>query len=306
MDDIVLAFDVGGTYVKAGIVGSDGSLLEPLSIYPARAGEAKEELLRHFADLIADQAKRVSAGNRIRGVGIAFPGPCDYERGICRTRGLNKFDALYGVNLKEELTNRIAIIPGLRDRWSDAPAVAIENDAALFALGECAFGAGHPYEKTICLTIGTGFGSAFIRKGRLIKSGHEVPPSGWLYRLPYRSGMMDDYISRRGIVRLAGEMGIKGVPSGEEDVKHLAQRARFGEGIAVQLFREFGHRLEEVLLPFIQSFRPEAIILGGQIAQSADLFVSEAIGSVPVRVSPDLSVSALRGAYRLFAEDGKD
>ncbi|WP_136607106.1 ROK family protein [Paenibacillus dokdonensis] len=303
MRDSVLAFDVGGTYVKAGIFESSGSLLEPVAIYPARSGEEKEALLRHFTDLIAVQGNRVPAGYAIRGVGLGFPGPFDYERGICRTRGLNKFEALYGVNLKEELTARIAGIPELRARWRSLPEVAIENDAALFALGECAFGVGRGYEKTICLTIGTGFGSAFVSSGQLVKQGKGVPEGGWLYRLPYREGMMDDYISRRGIVRLAREMGIENVAAGEEDVKHLADRARSGESQVVQLFRKFGERLAEVLLPLIRSYQPGAVVIGGQIAQSADLFVSDSMDNIPVRISSDISVSALRGACQLFTGD---
>ncbi|MCJ8012721.1 ROK family protein [Paenibacillus sp. KQZ6P-2] len=306
MEDSILAFDVGGTYVKAGIFACDGKMLGSLSIHPARSGEAREELLQHFTDLVKIQGMQVPAGYAIRGVGLAFPGPFDYEQGICLTRGLNKFESLYGVNLKEELTARISEIPELQDKWSHAPEVAFENDAALFALGECAFGVGRSYEKAICLTIGTGFGTAFVKNGQLIKQAEGVPTDGWMFRLPYREGIMDDYISRRGIVRLAEEMGIKQVAAGEEDVKQLAERARSGETQAVQLFREFGERLMEVLRPFFQSFQPDAVIIGGQIARSADLFVSDFMENVPVLISSDMSVSALRGACRLFtgAQEG--
>lgn len=300
MHDYVLAFDVGGTYVKAGIIRSDGTIAEPVRVYPARSEETREELLQHFAELVKDQGKRVQAGQAIRGIGFAFPGPFEYESGICRIRGLNKFESLYGVNLKEELTNRIALLPELQGRWSDSPVIAIENDAALFALGECAFGEGRPYPRTICLTIGTGFGSAFVSSNRLVKQGEGVPHEGWLYRLPYRDGIIDDYISRRGIIRLANEMGIKNVLAGEDDVKCLAERACSGESLPVQLFHEFGERLKEVLNPFIQSFQPDAILIGGQIAKSSDLFGLGQIAGVPVRISTDMSVSALRGVFQLF------
>lgn len=300
MHDYVLAFDVGGTYIKTGIVRSDGALAEPVMVYPARSGDTKEALLRHFTTLVEVQGKRVPAGHFIRGIGLAFPGPFDYELGICRIRGLNKFESLYGVNLKEELMARIAASLDLEGRWSDSPAIAIENDAALFALGECTFGAGRPYTRTIAITIGTGLGSAFVSCGRLVKQGDGVPPEGWLYRLPYRNGMMDDYISRRGIVSLAKEMGIEDVAVGEDDVKCLAERARSGESLPIQMFREFGERLMEVLTPFIRSFKPDAILIGGQIAKSADLFFSDRMCSFTVRTASEMSVSALQGAYQLF------
>jgi len=302
MRDVVLAFDVGGTYIKAGLVGADGSLLGSPQVYPARSGEKKEALLRHLTDLVDIQGKLVPPECGIRGVGLAFPGPFDYERGICLTRGLNKFEALHGVNLREELTARIASVPLLKGRWSGTPAVAIENDAALFALGEYAFGAGRSGGKTMYLTLGTGLGSAFVNRGRLVKQGEGVPEEGWLYRLPYRDGVLDDYFSRRGIVRLAEEMGVPQVAHGDEDVKLLAARARDGEMQVVQLFRQFGERLSEALLPWTGSFQPDEIAIGGQIAKSADLFVSGRLGGVPVRIAADTSISALRGASRLFAD----
>ncbi|GIO33328.1 MULTISPECIES: ROK family protein [Paenibacillus] len=302
MNEGVLAFDVGGTYVKAGIVGIDGSLFGPLCSFPARSGDPKEALLQYFTKLVATQGKRIPDGCAIRGVGLAFPGPFDYERGVCLTRGLNKFEALYGVNLKEELTARIAAIPELEGKWSGAPAVVIENDAALFALGEYAFDAGRSGVRTMYLTIGTGLGSAFLCRGKLIKRGVGVPEGGWLYRLPYREGVLDDYISRRGIVRLAEELGIQGMTSGEEDVKRLAERAYAGEAQAVQLFSHFGERLSEALLPWLRSFRPDSVVIGGQIAKSADLFVSDQLGGVPVRIAADTSISVLRGASRLFVD----
>jgi len=78
MHDYVLAFDVGGTYVKAGIIRSDGTIAEPVMVYPARSEETREELLQHFAELVKDQGKRVQAGQAIRGIGFAFPGPFEY------------------------------------------------------------------------------------------------------------------------------------------------------------------------------------------------------------------------------------
>ncbi|MEI0739149.1 ROK family protein [Paenibacillus sp. JTLBN-2024] len=126
------------------------------------------------------------------------------------------------------------------------------------------------------LTLGTGLGSAFVNRGRLVKQGEGVPEEGWLYRLPYRDGVLDDYFSRRGIVRLAEEMGVPQVAHGDEDVKLLAARARDGEMQVVQLFRQFGEKLSEALLPWIGSFQPDEIVIGGQIAKSGG----------PVRLRP--------------------
>jgi len=300
MNDYVLAFDVGGTAIKAGIVRSDGCLEGDIHMYPSLARDSKEAILEHLAALVVAQAKRIPAGMRIRGVGLAFPGPFDYERGICQIRGLNKFEAIYGVNLKEELAARTADHPELRGRWSSAPAYAFENDAGLFALGECAFGVGRELRSALVLMLGTGLGSSFVRNGQLVKDDPAVPPQGWLYAMPYQDSMMDDYFSRRGIMRLAKEMGIEDIAEGDDDVKQLAERARSGEFLPAELFRLFGKQLKDALLPYISSFSPDAVIIGGQIARSADLFVPEHMGGVPVHISAEMSASTLKGVCRLF------
>ena len=43
----------------------------------------------------------------IRGVGMAIPGPFDYEHGISRMQGLNKYDAIYGIPLEPEIRERV-------------------------------------------------------------------------------------------------------------------------------------------------------------------------------------------------------
>ncbi|NGP45950.1 ROK family protein [Bacillaceae bacterium SIJ1] len=306
MPDYVLAFDVGGTYIKASIVRCDGAMVDGVHVYPSHADAPKDELIDHFSELIQTQAKRVPDGGIIRGVGMAFPGPFDYEKGICQIKGLQKFDALYGVNLKSELTDRLTALPELKGRWLEAPVIAFENDAALFALGECSYGAGRSFSRVIVLTIGTGFGSAFVSNGHLVKCGEGVPPEGWLYRVPYLDGIMDDHFSRRGLLRLALETGVADVSAGADDVKRLAERALAGEKRPVEVFQKWRNRLEDALSPVIASFKPDAIILGGQIAKSGTLFVVDQMKGVPVRISDDLSFSTFKGVCQLFANSTKN
>ncbi len=38
---------------------------------------------------------------------MAIPGPFDYENGISRMQGLNKYDAIYGIPLEREIKARV-------------------------------------------------------------------------------------------------------------------------------------------------------------------------------------------------------
>ena len=103
----VVCLDVGGTEIKAAAVGLDGVLLSPIHYFPADSGRGKEELLTHFAQIVLALARQVE-GTPIAGVHLAFPGPFDYEKGISLMQGLDKYDALYGVDLRQELLQRLS------------------------------------------------------------------------------------------------------------------------------------------------------------------------------------------------------
>ena len=66
--------------------------------------------------------------NNVHAIGIAMPGPFDYEKGICLINGLDKYQDCYGIQVIESLRNRLH----LTNR--NMP-VIINNDAHCFAVG---------------------------------------------------------------------------------------------------------------------------------------------------------------------------
>ena len=136
--EAVVCMDVGGTEIKAAPVGAGGRLLAPVQHFPADAGRPADALLAHFA-AIALAAADLARGRTVRGVHLAFPGPFDYENGVSRMRNLDKYDALYGVNLRESLQRRLVPLglPGESIRFI--------NDVSAYALGEMRIGLSATY-----------------------------------------------------------------------------------------------------------------------------------------------------------------
>ena len=302
---VLVAFDVGGTQVKAaGIV--NGRIAEAtVGHYETRADLAAEPMIARFVDIFADILVKAGPDAAADGWGLAFPGPFDYEAGVSRIRGLGKFDALYGLPVGRLLGEALRADGRTSGRLTPRFRIAFENDAALFGLGETGpGGAAEGADRAVCLTIGTGLGSCFVERGRLVKQRDDVPAEGWLYTVPYQDGIADDYISRRGILRMAAELG----PLAEHlDVRELASLADAGEEAALELFERFGRRMAGILLPSLLRFRPDRIVLGGQISKSAHLFAPafrEAAAHAglqsDVRVSRDTLSSTLLGVYGLF------
>jgi glucokinase len=268
--DYTIAFDVGGSYIKSAVLQGQVLRNGTYAVYPAQAQAKRDEWLDYMVGVILSQVEKLTdTAARVNGIGFAFPGPFDYENGICYIKGLAKFENLYQVNLKHEIHTRLLKGSAPRLRLNDGFQIRFENDAALFALGEYIGGKAKGYHRAICLTLGTGAGSAFLVNGAVVKEGEGVPPDGVVFPEQFRDSIVDDYISRRGILRLAADAGM----DCHLDVLDLAELAKQGDPVARRVFHQFGRDLGEMLSRYLLSFRPEIVVIGGQIAKSHSLFV---------------------------------
>lgn len=288
MESVYLCLDVGGTEIKAAPVNEYGVLLASVRHFPARAKEAADCLMEHFCGIINEIRGSVSAP---AGVRLAFPGPFDYEQGICLLQGLDKYDALYGVNLKRNLSERLKL---------PAESIRFANDAAAFALGEMGFGPGRNAGRSLFICIGTGCGSTFGTYGVPAPRGtYGVPDSGYLYDAPFLDGCIDDYLSRRGLMKLSEELTGTAL-----DGRMLAQEAAGGSREALLCFRIFGERIRDALAPFLNAFRPEVLCFGGQIMRSSRFFLSPveeycAERGILLYLTEDTSIRTLQGLTRI-------
>lgn len=273
MNNYAIAFDVGGLFIKSAVLNAEGVFIpDSYAIFPSKAKESIDEITEHLVYMIKQQTNRILDKHfQITGVGYAFPGPFDYVNGISYISGIDKFEALYGANLRHLLIDRLKQEPSFYSKVSNQFRIVFDNDANLFALGEYAAGKAKSYNKLIFLTIGTGAGSAFMEDGELIKDRQDVPQNGWIFKHTFKQSIVDDYISKRGILQLAKELNLT-IP--EDEVKGLAHMAINNNLQAQALFHKFGNNVGEALNPHINNFQPDALVFGGQITKSKDLFLN--------------------------------
>ena len=74
------------------------------------------------------------------------------------------------------------------------------NDAVAFALGEDWIGKTSGSARSLAITLGTGFGSSFLKNSLPVVFGESVPKHGYVWHLPIEGGIADDYFSTRGLV----------------------------------------------------------------------------------------------------------
>lgn len=302
MNRYIIAFDVGGTFIKSTVLRITGEVCaDAYSIYPANAHDDREKLLDYLTDLVRQQVgKIIDKYFEVEGIGFAFPGPFDYERGISYIQNVDKFESLYEVDVGAEILRRVKANRYMRGKMADDLTIGFENDATLFALGENFAGKARGHHRVICLTIGTGVGSAFLEDGVVVKDRDDVPENGWVFAEPFKSSTVEDYISRRGILRIARDADL----NDSLDVDGIARSARDGNQVAIDVFQQFGEDLGEMIGNYVHSFRSDVVVIGGQIAKSHALFASgmtnaKYMDSVQVEFAKDTSRSTFLGVFEL-------
>ncbi len=167
---VILALDVGGTFIKSGIF-EDGFLHE-LPQVPSHSDGTSAEIASAFSSVL-------SAAGKVDAVGIAMPGPFDYRSGISRMT--HKFPAIRGMPMQMF--------------FPDIP-VRFIHDVNAFLLGV----PGGKKGRAGAVTLGTGLGAAFAING-VCQNDESGNPAFPLWSRPFKNGIAEDFISARGLLR---------------------------------------------------------------------------------------------------------
>lgn len=269
---LALGVDIGGSHITVAMVDlKTKKLLEHSVIRSAIDSEDKSEvILSAWASLIHSALKNVE--RKDKSIGIAIPGPFDYDKGVSLIKDQAKFRSLYQINVKQELADRL-----------DMPAENIHfiNDATGFLHGELFAGAGTKVGNVLGLTLGTGLGSSVCIE--------QVVSDADLWNSKFIDGIAEDYLSTRWFVNRYYALTGKHI-LGVKDIVGLENTDRF----AVQLFMEFGINLARFLIPVINRLMIDKVILGGNIAKAFSCFAPELIANLKGnKIEVDIKVSEL-------------
>ncbi len=198
------------------------------------------------------------------GLGIAISGLIDIRTG----------ETIFSPVLQWERVNFREII----GQACDLP-VHVENDANALAVAELLHGAGRHYRDFLCVMVSDGLGGGIVLGGRLHRGvfggagelGHTaIDPreDAPLCRCGER-GCLEEFCSKRALNREAQRLGLA-------DWRALGEAARAGHKEAEQVFRRFGYFLGLGLKNAVNLLNPEAVIIGGDLMEFADLFLEVA------------------------------
>ena len=264
-----IGIDLGGTYIKYGLVGEGGEIIGKGKV-PTPAGCGYAETMEVIASAVRGLAKH---GASVCGLGIGAPGVVDGEKGIVRLSGnLGWENKPFARDLSESLG-----IP-----------VTLTNDANAAAFGEYACGAGSDYKSVVLITLGTGVGSGIVLNGKLYEGnegagaelGHEVIRFGGEKCACGRRGCFEAYASATALIKQTKRAMEKDRQSKlwqlcSGDIELLNGKTAFdgaaaGDKTAKRVVNNYLRYLSEGLANIANTFRPEAILIGGGISAQGE------------------------------------
>jgi glucokinase len=260
--ELYAGFDLGGTYLKYGVIDTQGRVLQDETASTPDSVEELFELLETIWDTIWS-----SHHSNIKGAGFGFPGIFhSREQRIIQSPNCPQIDGH-------------TLVPSL-EKFINVP-FFLDNEANYAAYGEHKIGAGKGVQSLVLLTIGTGIGTGIILNGQLWQGacgfagelGHvTVNPKGEKCRCGNR-GCLETEVSSQKIVS-----SYKQFRESEEDLaaEEIAHRAANGDEAALQTYSQVGSYLGIGLSIIINLLNPEKILLGGGVMESGEYLLPAA------------------------------
>jgi len=234
----LIGVDLGATNVRSGMV-ANGKLTKTFAD-KLPEDKSKEGVLQSICTAIESVWEESASA-----IGIGVPSVVDRANGIVyNVQNIPSWDE---VPLKSILQERFKV------------PVHVNNDANCFALGELHFGKGKKYKHFVGLAIGTGIAGGIIQNGKLLIDVN--CGSGEFGEMCYLDTKFEDYCS-----------GIFFEKNYQTDAKTVFEKAEKGDKNALQIVSEFAIHLGKLIKTIVCAIDPEAIIIGGSIAKSKEIY----------------------------------
>ena len=243
----ILAFDIGGTFIKYALCNDNFELTEKNKI-PTNANQGGQVIIQRIIDIIESY-------ENIDRVAISTAGQVDSEHGVV-VYSTDNIPYYTGMMVKSLIENKTGI------------PTCVENDVNAAALGEAHFGAAKGESDFICLTLGTGVGGAIFLNNKLYKGsasaageiGHMVIHAGGRQCTCGGEGCFECYASANALIKAVNKISDEPLDAFQIFQKENMQRP--------EIRSEIDKWIDEIiigLMNLIYIFNPPLIVIGGGI-----------------------------------------
>ncbi|HOM26628.1 MAG TPA: ROK family protein [bacterium] len=264
-----IGIDIGGTYIKAGLVNESGKILKKQQ-FPTLAEKNDREVVLYQIEKSIEFAYE----EEVEGIGIGTPGVVDDQGIVYEAPNLPSWDNL---NLKKIFEDKFK------------KKVVVENDVNTIAWGEYLFGAGKGSNTMICITLGTGLGGGIVKDGKLLRGGKYSAIEIGHITIDYKGpkckcgniGCIERFVGRDYIV----ERAIKGIKEGKKTKiyelvngdlqkitpKTISEAYNLGDEFAESIWIDVGVCLGAMFTSLVNLLNPDVIVIGGGISQAGKI-----------------------------------
>jgi glucokinase len=264
VDKITVGVDLGGTKIKAALVGDNGRILYSVRKL-TNAAKGSESVITALVEAVRECLREAKA----TAVGVGIAGQIDSQSG----------DVLFAPNLswrhvpvRSELQRRLGL------------PVLIINDVRAATVGEWTYGAGPQTDHMVCLFIGTGIGGGAVMRGQVVEGcnnsagelGHmtivangrrcrcpnlgclEAYAGGWAIAERAQEAIQEDLERGKRILEIA--TSLEGVTAKSVSIAYTE-----GDPLARQIVEQTAGYLAAGIVATINAFNPCALVLGGGV-----------------------------------------
>lgn len=271
-----LGIDLGGTFVKAGVVDAQNKVVCKTSV-PTMVDDGNDSVVDNIVK--ACMTALEEAGLKIddvANVGIGCPGAVNTDTGTVEISGNLK---MRNFRIAEKLESKLG------------RKVYIGNDANAAALGELVAGAAKGAKDAVCVTLGTGVGGGVIIGGRLYSGtnfaggelGHTVIIMDGEQCNCGRKGCWERYASVTALIRqtkaameenrdskmweIAGSLD-------NVDGKTSFDAMRMGDETGKAVVAQYIRYVACGVTDMVNIFQPDVLCIGGGISKEGDALLA--------------------------------
>jgi glucokinase-like ROK family protein len=261
----IAGIDIGATSLDIALADVSGLILQRCS-EPTDVKLRPETVFGRCSELLLELIQAQGAtSDQILGIGLGVPGPVDFARGVL-------------------------VAPPLMPEWENFPIrdffkktfpsafVVVDNDVNIMALGEQRAGDGAGIDHFIFVKIGTGIGAGIISNGRLHRGSDGC--AGDIGHICVDKEGPLCACGNKGCLEAMASKALKAAQNGSSPILRQMREAnggvlrpedvnaacRDGDQAALDIIRDSGQMIGDVLASLVNFFNPSHIFIGGGIA----------------------------------------
>ncbi|SCK34070.1 ROK family protein (putative glucokinase) [Streptomyces sp. WMMB 714] len=310
-----LGVDIGATSIDVAVTNPELEILGHLN----QPMDVREGPVAVFDQVLAMVAKLRDSGvaEGFDGAGIGVPGPVRFPEGVPVAPPI--MPGWDGFPVREALSQELGC------------PVMVDNDVNLIAMGEMQAGVARSVRDFFCVKIGTGIGCGIVAGGEVHRGttgsagdiGHiQVEPEGRPCPCGNR-GCLEAYFGGSALARdaenaaregLSAELAARLESAGRLTAEDVAAAASAGDGTSLDLIRDGGARVGQVIAGLVSFFNPGLVVIGGGVTGLGHTLLASirtqvyrqslplATGNLPIVLGELGPAAGVTGAARLISD----